>query len=43
MFARWLGFRRTGPYIEDAAKSLINGLIREDRLESEGSEIRRRG
>jgi hypothetical protein len=43
MFARWLGFRRTGPYIEDAAKSLINGLIREDRLESDGSEIRRRG
>ncbi|MHC2432726.1 AIPR family protein [Bradyrhizobium sp. USDA 4451] len=42
-FARWLGFRRTGPYIEEAAKSLINGLIREGRLESEGSEIRRKG
>ena len=43
MFARWLGFRRTGPYIEEAARSVINGLIREDRLESDGSEIRRRG
>jgi AIPR protein len=43
MFARWLGFRRTGPYIEEAARSAINGLIREDRLESNGSEIRRRG
>jgi hypothetical protein len=43
MFARWLGFRRTGPYIEEAARSLINGLIREDRLESDGSELRRRG
>jgi hypothetical protein len=42
-FARWLGFRRTGPYIEEAARSLINGLIREGRLESEGSEIRRHG
>lgn len=43
MFARWLGFRRTGPYIEEAARSIINGLIREGKLESEGSEIRRRG
>ena len=43
MFARWLGFRRTGPYIEEAARSVINGLIREDRLESDGSDIRRRG
>ncbi len=40
-FARWMGFRRTGPAIEDTARSLINGLLREGRLESGGSEIRR--
>ncbi|MGE3843380.1 MAG: type ISP restriction/modification enzyme, partial [Vicinamibacterales bacterium] len=39
--ARWLGFRRTGPAIEDTARSLINGLIREQRLESDGDRIRR--
>lgn len=42
-FARWMGFRRTGPAIEDSARSLINGLLREDRLESDGSQIRRSG
>jgi hypothetical protein len=42
-FARWLGFRRTGPSIYDAARSVINGLIRDGRLESNGSQIRRRG
>jgi AIPR protein len=41
-FARWLGFRRTGPNIEEAARSVINGLIREDRLEKMGSQIRRK-
>jgi hypothetical protein len=41
-FARWLGFRRTGPNIEDTARSVINGLIREDRLEKMGSQIRRK-
>jgi hypothetical protein len=40
-FARWLGFRRTGPFIDEAARSLINGLIRDGRLESHGSQIRR--
>jgi hypothetical protein len=40
-FARWMGFRRTGPAIEDTARSLINGLLRECRLESGGSQIRR--
>jgi AIPR protein len=40
-FARWLGFRRTGPNIEDAARSAINSLIRGDRLEKMGSQIRR--
>jgi hypothetical protein len=40
-FARWMGFRRTGRSIEDTARSLINGLVRERRLESDGSLIRR--
>jgi len=43
-FARWLGFRRTGPVIDDTSRSIINGLIRESRLESDGkSSIRRIG
>jgi hypothetical protein len=42
-FARWLGFRRTGPSIDEAARSVINGLIRDGRLETNGSQIRRRG
>jgi hypothetical protein len=42
-FARWMGFRRTGPAIEDAARSLMNGLLREDRLEGDGPRIRRSG
>ncbi len=40
-FSRWLGFRRTGPNIEDTARSIINGLIRDDRLATMGSQIRR--
>ena len=40
-FARWLGFRRTGQAIDERARSLINGLIREGRIESDGSLIRR--
>jgi hypothetical protein len=40
-FARWLGFRRTGVAIEDVSRSLINGLLREVRLESDGFRIRR--
>ena len=40
-FARWLGFARTGGNIEDTARSLINGLLREARLESEGINIRK--
>jgi hypothetical protein len=41
VLARFLGFRRTGPAIEDAARSIINGLLREGRLEARASEIRR--
>jgi len=41
IFAHWLGFRRTGSQIQDTVKSLINGLIRDQRLESEGTCIRR--
>lgn len=40
--ARWLGFRRTGPAIEKAVRSLINGLLREGRLEKKGPEWLRR-
>jgi len=40
-FARWLGFKRTGPNIEDAARSVISSLIRGDKLEKMGSQIRR--
>lgn len=35
-FCRWMGFARTGPVIEDTARSLINGLLREGRLEADG-------
>ena len=40
-FARWLGFARTGPAIVQTARSLINGLLREGRLEANGRNIRR--
>jgi hypothetical protein len=40
-FSRWLGYRRAGPAFDEAARSLINGLIREGRLEAMGNEIRR--
>ena len=41
-FARWLGYRRTGPVIEETGRSLINGLIRESRIEKDGSDWIRR-
>lgn len=41
-FARWLGFARTGSSIEDKARSLINGLLREGRIESDGGRCIRR-
>jgi hypothetical protein len=33
--ARYLGFTRTGARIYDSLKSIINGLIREGKLESD--------
>jgi len=39
--ARSLGFKRTGKRIQAAFKSAITGLLRQHRLESDGSEIRR--
>jgi len=41
VLARWLGFTRTGPTIADAARSLINGLLRERRLEARDGRIRK--
>jgi Type ISP C-terminal specificity domain len=40
-FARWMGFRRTGRSIDETARSLINGLLREKRIERNGSQIRK--
>jgi hypothetical protein len=40
-FGRWMGFRRTGSSIRSVAKSLMNGLIREERLVTDGPNIRR--
>ena len=34
-FARYQGFARTGPAIDETARSLINGLLREGRLEAD--------
>lgn len=41
LLARWLGFARTGSSIEGAVRSLINGLLRTGRLESNRNRIRR--
>lgn len=41
LFANWFGYRRTGHQIQDRVKSLINGLIRDQSLETDGSYIRR--
>jgi hypothetical protein len=40
-FARWMGYAKTSPQIDEKARSIINGLIRENRLEAEGTRIRR--
>ncbi|MCX6854116.1 MAG: hypothetical protein NTV80_04330 [Verrucomicrobia bacterium] len=42
LFARWLGFRRTGKIIDESARSLINGLLREGSLEKDGQSWIRR-
>ncbi|WP_262269582.1 hypothetical protein [Microvirga yunnanensis] len=39
--ARWIGFSRTGSTIDQVSRSIINGLIREGRLESDGGNLRR--
>ena len=39
--ARYLGFGRTGKRIQAAFKSAINGLKRQNRLESAGTQVRR--
>jgi len=39
--ARWLGFARTGPIVHATARSLINGLLRENRLETNGDKVRK--
>jgi hypothetical protein len=41
-FCRWMGFRRTGPVIDETARSVINGLLRESRLEADGPNLIRR-
>ena len=41
-FARALGFARTGPSIDQTGRSLINGLIRDGRIEADGNLIRRK-
>lgn len=40
-FARWLGYSRTGPVFQTRTRSVINGLLREQRLESDGPNLRR--
>lgn len=41
-FCRWMGFRRTGQIIDETARSVINGLLRESRLEADGPNLIRR-
>lgn len=42
LFTRWLGFRRTGATIDETARSLINGLLRDGSLEKDGQDWIRR-
>jgi hypothetical protein len=39
--AHWLGFAKAGPNLAEAVRSVINGLLREDRLEADGGRVRR--
>jgi type I restriction enzyme S subunit len=38
-FRRWMGFRRTGPVIDETVRSVIQGLLRESRLEADGPNL----
>jgi type I restriction enzyme R subunit len=40
-FARWLGFARTGSVITETAEGTIRSLLRQERLERDGTRIRR--
>ena len=40
-FSRWLGYRRTSSLFDETARSLINGLLREGRLEANANFVRR--
>ena len=40
--ARWLGYRRTGSKIKETVQSIINGLIRENRIQKDGPHLIRR-
>jgi hypothetical protein len=39
--AAYLGFERTGTVIQQSVASIVNGLIREGRLESDGGRVRK--
>ena len=41
-FAHWAGFARVGEVIDQTARSLINGLIREGRVKTDGPDLIRR-
>lgn len=41
LYAQWFGLRRTDSQIQDRVRSLINGLLRNQRLEASGTCIRR--
>lgn len=40
-FARWMGYARTGATIDEIARSLIKGLLREGRLQGTVGQVRR--
>jgi multidrug efflux pump subunit AcrA (membrane-fusion protein) len=42
-FSLWLGYRRVGSVFEEVTRSVMNGLIREGRLEGRGNAVRRLG
>ena len=41
LFARWMGFSRTGPIIDSTARAIIEVLLGEGRLEAQADSIRR--